>query len=115
LPNEREKFKALAAGWQRRKQVYSRTNEPARQRIVNFLQNPLISHRRLADSYYVTNPSPTLDVKEANGLPPVGEVVLVQCKNFRCLAFRDKYGKWRSPYSQMELTHVVHMINADSD
>ncbi len=63
----------------------------------------------------VTNPSSTLNVKDTNtSLPPVGEVVLVQCENFRCLAFRDKYGKWRSPYSKMELNHVIHIIQGNA-
>ena len=43
------------------------------------------------------------------------EVVLVQCEKFRCLAFRDKYGKWRSPFSKMELNGVVQVIEANSN
>jgi hypothetical protein len=39
----------------------------------------------------------------------------VQCKHFRCLAFRDKHGKWRSPFSKMELHNVVHVIQYHSN
>ena len=48
-------------------------------------------------------------------MSPVGEVVLVQCEKFRCLAFRDKHGKWRSPFSKMELNNVVQVIKADAN
>ena len=52
--------------------------------------------------------------KAENGVPPaVDEVVLVQCEHFRCLAFRDKYGKWRSPFSKMELNNVLHVIEGN--
>jgi len=53
------------------------------------------------------------ETKENGALPPVGEVVLVQCENFRCLAFRDKYGKWRSPFSKMELNGMVQVIEGN--
>lgn len=50
------------------------------------------------------------DEDEIN-LPPLPEeVMLVQCEKFRCLAFRDKHGKWRSPFSKMELPRVVRVI-----
>jgi len=64
----------------------------------------------------VTNPSSTSNGENENGaLPPVDEMVLVQCKHFRCLAFRDKHGKWRSPFSKMELHNVVHVIQYNSN
>ncbi|MGA3268896.1 MAG: hypothetical protein ABSE16_19005 [Verrucomicrobiota bacterium] len=43
-------------------------------------------------------------------LPPIGEVVLVQCENFKCLAVRDKMGKWRSPFSKMELPRILRIV-----
>jgi len=42
-------------------------------------------------------------------------MVLVQCEHFRCLAFRDKHGKWRSPFSKMELPNVVRVIENNSN
>jgi hypothetical protein len=64
----------------------------------------------------VTNPPSTPTGENENGLmSPVGEVVLVQCEKFRCLAFRDKHGKWRSPFSKMELNNVVQVIKADAN
>jgi hypothetical protein len=50
-------------------------------------------------------------VVDPDNLPPSpGEVMLVQCEKFRCLAFRDRQGRWRSPFSKMELPGVVHVI-----
>jgi len=51
---------------------------------------------------------------EAGSLPPVDEMVLVECEHFRCLAIRDKQGKWRSPFSKMELPNVVRVIQHHS-
>jgi len=70
---------------------------------------------RPANTRCVTNPPPTANGENANiPGPPVGEVVLVQCEKFRCLAFRDQQGKWRSPFSKMELHNVVGVIKATS-
>jgi hypothetical protein len=64
----------------------------------------------------VTNPSSTANGETENGVPPpVDEMVLVQCEHFRCLAFRDKYGKWRSPFSKMELHNVVRVIEHNAN
>jgi hypothetical protein len=68
------------------------------------------------DVRYVTNPSSTSTGEAQNGVvPSEGEVVLVQCEKFRCLAFRDKHGKWRSPFSKMELNDVAFVIQADAN
>ncbi|MGD0085919.1 MAG: hypothetical protein ABSC24_02200 [Verrucomicrobiota bacterium] len=64
----------------------------------------------------MTNPPSTANGENTSSpAPPVGEVVLVQCEKFRCLAFRDKHGKWRSPFSKMELNNVVGVIKATSN
>ena len=55
-------------------------------------------------------PSHSDEDRENTALPPADEVVLVQCEKFRCLAYRDKHGKWRSPFSKMELNGVVQVI-----
>jgi len=71
---------------------------------------------RPANTRCVTNPPSTANGENTNSpAPPVGEVVLVQCEKFRCLAFRDKHGKWRSPFSKMELNNVVGVIKATSN
>ena len=58
-------------------------------------------------TYLLSRPS----FETVDNLPPEpNEVMLVQCERFRCLAFRDKQGKWRSPFSKMELPRVVHVI-----
>jgi len=43
-------------------------------------------------------------------LPPVGENVLVQCRDFRCLAYRAADGKWRTVYSNQELKDIVKIL-----
>jgi len=59
----------------------------------------------------MTNPLSRPPVEDWDNLPPEpNEVMLVQCERFRCLAFRDRRGKWRSPFSKMELPRVVHVI-----
>jgi hypothetical protein len=60
-------------------------------------------------------PSQSGENRENGANPPVDEVVLVQCEKFRCLAFRDKHGKWRSPFSKMELNGVVQVIEGYSN
>jgi hypothetical protein len=43
-------------------------------------------------------------------LPPIGEAVLVQFEDFRCMAFRDREGKWRDCFHKDELQGSVKMI-----
>lgn len=43
-------------------------------------------------------------------LPPVGEPVVVQCERFRCLAFRDRDGKWKDWFDKGEITGSVQVI-----
>ncbi|HLP75513.1 MAG TPA: hypothetical protein VK327_01235 [Candidatus Paceibacterota bacterium] len=44
-------------------------------------------------------------------LPPAGEVALVQGKGFRCMAYRDKDGKWRDYVHRNELPEPIAVIN----
>ena len=39
-----------------------------------------------------------------------GEVALVQCNGYRCMAFRDRQGKWRNYFRGDELQGVVRII-----
>jgi hypothetical protein len=59
----------------------------------------------------MTSPLSSPGLEDIDSLPPSpDEVMLVQCEKFRCLAFRDKQGKWRSPFSKTELPRVVYVI-----
>jgi hypothetical protein len=46
-------------------------------------------------------------------LPPIGEQVLIQAEGFRCLAFRDKDGKWRNVFGRGELPGIIRVIKFD--
>jgi hypothetical protein len=46
-------------------------------------------------------------------LPPIGEQGPVQTEGFRCLAFRDKDGKWRNTFSWGELPGTIRVIKFD--
>ncbi len=46
-------------------------------------------------------------------LPPIGENVVVQAEGFRCLAFRDKDGKWRDAFHHDELLGSIRVIKSD--
>jgi len=39
--------------------------------------------------------------------------VLVQAEGFRCLAFRDKDGKWRDTFHQGELQGTIRVVKFD--
>ena len=43
-------------------------------------------------------------------LPRIGEQVVVQCEGYRCLAYRDKEGKWRSAQGGEELPNVLKVL-----
>ena len=50
------------------------------------------------------------EVQREGKLPPAGIPVLVQGVGYRCLATRDKAGKWRSFPSGVELTDVKQVL-----
>jgi hypothetical protein len=50
-------------------------------------------------------------VQREGKLPPAGVPVLVQGLGYRCLATRDKTGKWRSFPSGLELTDVKQVLS----
>jgi GH24 family phage-related lysozyme (muramidase) len=43
-------------------------------------------------------------------LPRIGEQVVVQCEGYRCLAYRDKEGKWRSALGGELLPNVLKVL-----
>ncbi len=45
-----------------------------------------------------------------NRLPNYEELVWVQCKGYRCLAYRDAAGKWVNFYTDRKLTNFVRVI-----
>ena len=48
---------------------------------------------------------------QASGLVPIfKELVWVQCKEFRCLAYLDAAGKWINFYTGKKLTDFVKII-----
>jgi hypothetical protein len=51
--------------------------------------------------------------QKEDALPPIGETVLVQAQGYRCLAFRDKDGKWRGAFHQDELHGTIRVIKPD--
>jgi hypothetical protein len=53
------------------------------------------------------------DIPSDDPLPPIGEQVLVQAEGFRCLAFRDRDGKWRNAFSRDELQGSIRVIQFD--
>jgi hypothetical protein len=61
------------------------------------------------DNILSSKPNDPLD----DPLPAIGEQVLVQAEGFRCLAFRDKDGKWRNAFSRDELPGTIRVIKSD--
>lgn len=43
-------------------------------------------------------------------LPPIEQQVMVQGEGFRCLAYRDKDGKWRDVFRQSELKGRIRVL-----
>jgi len=54
--------------------------------------------------------SDELGADQEQPLPRVGEQVVVQCEGYRCLAYRDKDGKWRSAQGGQEIPKVVRIL-----
>ncbi len=52
-----------------------------------------------------------LGAEQDRPLPRVGEQVVVQCEGYRCLAYRDKDGKWRNAQSGQEIPKVLRILN----
>jgi|GEM_PF-600988 hypothetical protein len=49
--------------------------------------------------------------KQTSGLVPIfKELVWVQCKEYRCLAYLDATGKWINFYTGKKLTDFVKII-----
>jgi hypothetical protein len=52
------------------------------------------------------SPKPVV-VSVNDKLPPVGDRVLVVCKDSRCLGYRDRHGLWRHDAQHRELQVVI--------
>ena len=50
-------------------------------------------------------------VPDSVKLPLSGQMVWVQCKGYRCLAFRDAQGKWVNFYSGEKLSDFIRVVN----
>lgn len=46
--------------------------------------------------------------------PIDGEGTLVRCAQFRCMAYRDRDGKWRDYFSNDTLPEPVEVIDTES-
>jgi len=46
----------------------------------------------------------------AEASPFVIEFFMVQCPGFRCMAYRDEAGSWRSAFSHQELPEDVYIL-----
>jgi hypothetical protein len=57
----------------------------------------------------------TKETVEKNEFPPAGEHVLVQCRGFRCLAYRGADGKWWTVYNNQELKDVLEVLPLGQD
>ncbi len=44
-------------------------------------------------------------------VPLMGQQVVVQCEGFRCLAYLDVEGRWRSVYDGRELPRVLEIVD----
>jgi hypothetical protein len=55
-------------------------------------------------------PAPKGEKREARALPAIGEPVIVQCANYRCMAYRDREGRWRDWFYKDELPGNVEVI-----
>lgn len=44
-------------------------------------------------------------------LPSIRVNVLVQCKGFRCMAYRTDEGKWVSTFTREELKDIIRVIS----
>ena len=45
-------------------------------------------------------------------MPPAGVPVQVQCVGFKCMAFRDKDGRWVDLFSREFVPHVLGVVPA---
>ena len=42
--------------------------------------------------------------------PFTKEFFLVQGRNFRCMAYKDREGKWHAAFNELELPEPVHVL-----
>ena len=56
----------------------------------------------------------TSQVDLRSQLPPIGKIVVVQCTGFRCMAYRDRDGKWKGAYDHKPLS-VVSVLYDERD
>ncbi len=48
--------------------------------------------------------------ERSTSLPRPGERVIVQCRGFRCLAYRDANEKWKDAATDQELPEVLEVL-----
>jgi len=42
-------------------------------------------------------------------LPPIGQRVLVECDDYRCLAYRGETGRWYNAFNNQELPKIIRV------
>lgn len=52
--------------------------------------------------------------REQHELPPVGKHVMVICRSFRCLGYRDQDGTWRGVPRSEILPEVIRWLDFES-
>ncbi|MGD1088765.1 MAG: hypothetical protein ABR955_08590 [Verrucomicrobiota bacterium] len=50
------------------------------------------------------------DYLPSGQLPEIGVPYWVQCYNFRCMAIFDRKGKWKSLFTDEELSDVINVF-----
>ena len=60
------------------------------------------------------SPKPVV-VSVNDKLPPVGERVIVVCKDFRCLGHLDRDGIWRDDFHHTEIHDIIGWMEVLSD
>ena len=48
--------------------------------------------------------------EKGSKLPATGQRVMVRCRGYSCLAYRDKEGKWRDAARDVELAEVLEVL-----
>jgi len=51
--------------------------------------------------------------KDDKTLPPPGQSVMVRGRGFRCMAYRDRDGKWRGAFRHEELPEVLEILKPE--
>ena len=51
--------------------------------------------------------------KSETTMPAPGQPVMVRCRTFRCMAYRDRDGKWRGAFRHEELPEILEILSPE--